>query len=59
MAYKITGVDYAAGTWAANMRRLIRSPDSSRIICPFNGSEVIWNGVSGKLNLDQNNISVS
>ena len=32
---------------------------SGRLIYPYPGPEVIWNGLNGKSSLDQGNVSVS
>ena len=53
----MTGTDPAPGTMALTMRvKLLRS---ARMISPFSGPDVIWNGLNERMGVEGSNVSVS
>lgn len=59
MAYKMSSTKAAAGTMAMIMRTTMLT--SGRVVAPYNGPEVVWNGLNGKvgLGLGLGNVSVA
>ncbi len=57
VACRMTSTTSRPGTMAMSMRTTMLA--SGRMISPFAGPEVIWNGLNARVGLDQGNVSVS